>query len=118
DASFEDRAHFLRAATSAMRSVLIDHARARATDKRGGGRRREELPEELGARPRAALEMLALDEALRKLAQVDDSLHDVAQLRLFGGFSHDEIGRLRGTSSRTVERQWRAAQAWLQRELG
>jgi RNA polymerase sigma factor (TIGR02999 family) len=117
DASFEDRAHFLRAATRAMQSVLVDHARAKATEKRGGDHRREDLGEAADGAPDAALQMLALDEALGRLAAADGALHEVAQLRLFGGFSHGEIARLRGVSTRTIERLWSAAQAWLQREL-
>lgn len=117
DASFEDRAEFLRTATRAMQSILVDHARARAAEKRGGGRRREELGEAPDRERGSALQMLALDEALGRLARADDALHDVAHLKLFGGFTHDDIARLRGVSTRTIERQWSAAQTWLQREL-
>jgi RNA polymerase sigma factor (TIGR02999 family) len=111
------RSHFLRLAASAMRSVLVDHARARVADKRGGGAARITLGEtdvEI-AGPTEAL--LGLDEALRRLADVDPELARVAEMRLFGGLEHHEIASLMSVSTRTVERAWRVGRAWLQRFL-
>jgi RNA polymerase sigma factor (TIGR02999 family) len=115
---WKSRAHFLCVASAAMRSILVDHARAQAAGKRGGAGVRVPLEDEAAAGGGAGEDLIALDEALDRLAGVDAELARVANLRLFGGLSHDEVGRALGISTRTVERAWRLARAWLQRELG
>lgn len=111
------RTHFFKLASRAMRSVLVDHARARATDKRGGGAPRLEIDEADVSVDARSDTLLALDEALTKLAAVDADLARIAELRLFGGLEHGEIAETLGVSTSTVERAWKASRAWLQREL-
>lgn len=117
-ASWEDRSHFLRTATRAMQSILVDHARGRLTEKRGGAQGRVQAEVEPADPAEPAWRMIALSEAMERLEQVDAELHRVAQLRVFGGLSHQDIADLSDVSVRTVERTWRAARAWLARELG
>ena len=111
------RAHFCKLAARAMRSVLVDHARAGATDKRGGGAQQLPLDERDALTEGPNSTMLALDDALTKLQAVDAELVRVAELRLFAGLEHSEIAQVLGVSSRTVERAWKMARAWLQREM-
>lgn len=117
---FATRAQFYALASRVMRSVLVDHARRATRDKRGGGARRlsfEEL-DEGGADPgRRALEVLSLEEALRELERVEPDLCRLVELRFFGGLSHAEIAEAMDVSLRTVERNWRAARAFLSAEL-
>ena len=112
DTDWEGRRHFLRAATAAMRSILVDHARARLTQKRGGGR-----PEVLAHDPEARAELtwrvLALEEGLTRLEQAHPLPHQVAQLRIFAGLSHAEIAQVLDVTERTVERHWATAREHL-----
>jgi RNA polymerase sigma factor (TIGR02999 family) len=111
--SYADRAHFLSVASIAMRQILVDHARQNVAQKRGGGMRAETLdPDQLTAPDRDA-ELLALDEALTKLAQMDERLARTVELRYFGGLSVEETAEVLGVSARTVKRDWRAARAFL-----
>lgn len=116
--SLESRAHFLAVAATAMRSVLVDHARRRLADKRGGGQRPApiEAAAGVGAEDDGSA-MLSLHEALERLAQQDEEAAKVAELRLFAGMEHAEAARALSTSPRTIERRWRFARQWLQREL-
>jgi len=116
-ARIEGKRHFLLLATRAMRSILIDHARRRGAEKRGGARERVtvELAEVAGEV--AELDIVALNDALERLEQLDAQMAKVAELRCFGGLSSEEIAGILDVSSRTVERSWRFARAWLQREL-
>jgi len=102
-----------------MRNVLVDRARARNADRRGGGQRPVTLNAELvGGKSDCELEVLAVHEALDNLAKVDPELAKLAELRIFAGLQEQEIAAALETSLRTVERRWRLARAWLQRELG
>lgn len=102
-----------------MRNVLVDRARARNADRRGGGQRPVTLNSELvGGKGGSELEVLAVHEALEKLSKVDPELAKLAELRIFAGLQEQEIAAALETSLRTVERRWRLARAWLQRELG
>jgi len=117
---FEGRQAFFRFVSRVMRRVLIDHARAVQSEKRGGDRERISLTLALneaqdGSSP--DVDVLALDEALNRLEHVDPQLARVIEHRFFGGLKHPEIAELTGTSLRTVERQWRLARAWLYAEL-
>lgn len=116
--SLESRAHFLAVAAAAMRSVLVDHARRRLADKRGGGRRPVPIDAaaDVGAEDDGSA-MLSLHEALERLAQQDEQAAKVAELRLFAGMEHAEVARALATSARTIERRWSFARQWLQREL-
>ena len=117
DLSWRDRHAFFAAAATAMRRVLIDHARARATVKRGGGERPRTLVVEAAAVAAAqSLEpsdFLALDEAMGRLVSVDDRAAEVTRLKFFAGLDSNEIAELLGVSSRTVKRDWEFAKAWL-----
>lgn len=117
-----DRAHFFRLAASAMRSVLVDHARARRREKRGGGAARVTLRATLhdgGIQDAGAdgVDLVDLDGALSRLAALDDQLARIVELRFFGGLANAEIGATLGVSARTVERGWRVAQGWLRADL-
>lgn len=114
------RTHFFAVGARAMRRVLIDHARARGSLKRGGEWRRITLAPELGPPGGAELDpgsVLALHNALDKLAGLDDRQARIAELRFFGGLSVAEVAEVIGVSKRTVEGDWKHARVWLQREL-
>jgi RNA polymerase sigma factor (TIGR02999 family) len=111
------RAHFYGAAARAMRQVLVDHARARGAAKRGGGRARTPLDESLALYESRALDVLALDEALQRLAAADARAARIVELRFFGGLEIAEIAAALDVSVPTVERSWRMARAWLRAEL-
>jgi RNA polymerase sigma-70 factor (ECF subfamily) len=114
---FAGREPFFALASRVMRSVLVDHARAREALKRGGDRARVTLAGNEEAVDGFAVDILALDEALQRLKTLDPRLHQLVELRFFGGLNHPEIARAMGTSLRSVEREWRLARAWLHGEL-
>jgi RNA polymerase sigma factor (TIGR02999 family) len=112
------RAHFFGVAAKAMRSILVDHARARAAAKRGGPASSVRLDDahEVVA-PEATIDVLALHEALGRLAEIDARKSDLVELRYFGGLGIDEAAAVLGISAATVKREWTTARAWLKREL-
>jgi len=116
--SWETRSHFFRAAAEAMRRILVDHARSRSRLKRGGDRRRLALEDvdlaRLGTNPD---EILALDEAIRSLAELDPRAAEVVRLRFFAGLDVDETAAVMSVSRRTVLREWAFARAELLRLL-
>jgi RNA polymerase sigma factor (TIGR02999 family) len=112
--TFNDRAHFFAVAAQTMRRILIDHARARVADKRGGVQQRVSLSAVDGWNPVAHSEdLIALDKVLAKLERADPRAARVVELRFFGGLSEDEVAEALGVSTITVKRDWRAARAWL-----
>jgi RNA polymerase sigma factor (TIGR02999 family) len=112
------RTHFLAYASKAMRNLLIDHARARASAKRGGGSRRVTLVDEVvGDRALDREQLLSLNEALDRLAEHDERQARVVEMRYFGGLKVEEVAEVLGVSKRTVEGYWTHARAWLLREL-
>jgi len=113
-----ERQHFLSLAARAMRQVVIDHARAQAAQKRGGDRVQVTLSD-VGAEgdSGALVDVLALDAALQQLAALDPRRARVVELKFFGGMQNAEIAAELGTSTATVERDWRAARAWLHTQL-
>ncbi|MBB5014134.1 ECF-type sigma factor [Rehaibacterium terrae] len=114
EAQFDDRAHFFAYAASAMRSVVVDYARQRLAQKRGGDLHRvTELPEDAAGGLRLDEDMLALDTALTRLADVDARLAQVVELRYFGGLSELEIAALLQRSERSVRRDWQKARMYL-----
>lgn len=115
---WEDRAHFFSVAARAMRRILVDHARAGGRKKRGGGRARAPLEEGLVAAYEEAVDLVALDDALDRLAAVKESSARVVELRYFGGLTIDQTASVLGVSESSVEREWRYARSWLYRELG
>ncbi len=115
---WEGRDHFLRLAARAMRTVLIDHYRGKASAKRGGGRAPLESPQEpIDLTQSDPAFVIDLHDALGKLGAVDPQLEQVAEMRLFGGMEHDQIAAVLGLSTRTIERAWRTARAVLQKGL-
>lgn len=116
-ARWKDRAHFVSVAVKAMRQVLIDHFRAHDARKRGGGWRKVSLSGVEPATPAHEIDFLALEEALARLAALDARQVAVVELRFFGGLSVEEVSEVLGLSTRTIEGEWRAARAWLAREL-
>ncbi|NIR43592.1 MAG: sigma-70 family RNA polymerase sigma factor [Gemmatimonadetes bacterium] len=114
---WENRAHFYAVASRAMRQVLIDYARRRAAQKRGGDRERQTLEELPAADSIEPEELLALDAALDRLGQMDERLRKVVEYRFFGGMKEDEIADTLGVTPRTVQRDWVKARAWLHKEL-
>jgi RNA polymerase sigma factor (TIGR02999 family) len=116
DVAFEDRRHFFRVASRAMRCVLVDHASSKGRLKRAGGTR-VPLADLCASYQERAHDLVALHEALEKLERLDARLVEVVELRFFGGRTQQEVAEIQGVNVRTVERDWRAARAWLQREL-
>ena len=116
-ARFRDRAHFLAMASRVMRRLLIDHARARRAARRGGGAGTVDLTDALGISDPQADAITELDEALRRLEQVDPRQSEILEQRFFGGLSLDETAEAVGVSLATVKRELRFARAWLAAEL-
>lgn len=115
---WQNRAHFLAIAAQAMRHLLVDHARAKRRDKRGGGEIFVSLDEAATQAAGRSAEVLALDEALTRLSVVDERKSRVVELRYFGGLSNEEIAEALDISINTVTRDWNMARAWLRREIG
>ena len=115
--NWQNRAHFLAMVARLMRRVLVDAARARQAEKRGGEMVRVTFTEELAGGSDPATELVNVDEALEGLAQLDPRKGKVVELRFFGGLSLEETAEALGVSTKTVMRDWDFARAWLQREL-
>jgi len=114
---WKGRTHFLAIGAQAMRRILVDHARYKQRAKRGGGRIRIQLSEQIALSPERDEDLLALDEALVKLTEVDPRQATIVELRFFGGLNVTEVAEVLGVSKRTVESEWTAVRAWLRREL-
>ena len=113
-AKFEDRAHFFAYAASSMRSVVVDYARSRLARKRGGDLKRvADIPEEVEGNLRLDEDMLALNDALEKLAAADERLAQVVEMRYFAGLSELEIAELLQRSERSIRRDWQKARLYL-----
>ena len=113
----ESRAQFLAFAANLMRRVLVDHARGRHAQKRGGDVVFVPLEDLVGTIPSPDVDLLALDEAMKELAEMDPEGCRVVELRFFAGLTHQQIADLDGVSLSSVRRKWRAAKLWLFREL-
>src|SRR2546423_2556328 len=114
---WQNRAHFFAVAAQVMRHILIDHARSYAYAKRGGGARKVPLDEAAALNDQRAEELIALDDALKALATLDARKSRIIELRFFGGLSIEETAEAMNISPITVTREWRAAKAWLRREM-
>lgn len=114
---WQNRAHFFGVAAQAMRAILVDYARSRQYAKRGGGAQAVELDEAATVSGERAAELVALDDALKALAQVDPRKSRVVEMRYFGGLSVEETAEVLKVSPDTVMRDWRLAKTWLRREL-
>jgi RNA polymerase sigma factor (TIGR02999 family) len=113
DFNLNGQRHFFFAAARAMRDILVEQARSKAGPKRGGGRRRLELSENLATAEPTAANVLAVSEALDELEQEDPLKAQLVQLRYFAGMSMEETARVLGISERTAHRHWRFVKAWL-----
>jgi RNA polymerase sigma-70 factor, ECF subfamily len=114
---WENRAHFFAISAQIMRRILIDHARRHAYAKRGGGAQKVSLDETAIVASDPASDMLLLDEALTRLAEMDPRRGQVVELRYFGGLNNEEIAGVLKISENTVTRDWNMARAWLYQEL-
>jgi RNA polymerase sigma-70 factor (ECF subfamily) len=114
--SWQNRSHFYRLAAHLMRRILVDHAREVNASKRAKGQK-VALDESLAYSKEKPSELLAIDEALGRLAETEPRLGQVVELRFFGGCSEEEIAGILGVSARTVKRDWKLARAWLYAEL-
>ena len=115
--SFRGRNHFFAATALAMRHVLVDRARARARQKRGGGQQRVDLTSDPAVEGPDAVDLVALDDALTKLAAVSARRAQVVELRYFAGLGNREVAEVLGIGEATVERDWQFAKAWLKRAI-
>jgi RNA polymerase sigma-70 factor, ECF subfamily len=112
-----DRAHFLAVTATAMRRILVDYARRRTASKRGAGSRPLPLDEAVALADERAQEMLDLDEALSRLAMLNERLARVVECRFFGGLTTEETAAALDVTPRTIERDWAKAKSWLYQEL-
>jgi RNA polymerase sigma factor (TIGR02999 family) len=117
DARWENRVHFFAAAARVMRHILIDYARARISEKRGGELVKLSLDEACQLSDEKSAELIALDEALKMLAEMDEQKARIVEMRYFGGMSNEEIAAAMGIGTATVTRAWRTAKAWLQTQI-
>ena len=115
--NWQGRTHFFAVGAQAMRRILVEHARSRRREKRGGDRQRVELDEGAALAPERGVDLLDLDEALKRLEALDERQARVVELRFFGGLNMEEVAQALGVSKRTAEGDWRMARAWLHREL-
>jgi RNA polymerase sigma factor (TIGR02999 family) len=117
-AQWQNRAHFFGIAANLMRQILVDHARQRSADKRGGSQlQRLSLTQAERLVKQEELDVLALNEALERLAEFDPQQTRIVELKFFGGLTIEETAEVLGVSHATVEREWKLARAWLRREL-
>jgi RNA polymerase sigma-70 factor (ECF subfamily) len=117
DADYRSRGHFMAIAAMVMRRILVSHAEKRAAAKRGGGAARIPLDDELGAGGERSIDLIALDEAMNKLAQLDPRKAKVVEQRFFAGIEMSHIAENLGVSLSTVKRDWEYARTWLMREI-
>lgn len=117
DVRWQNRAHFFGVASQMIRRILVDHARAHQTAKRGGGVYTLALDDALGAEQKRDLDLVALDDALNGLASLDPQQARIVELRFFTGLTIEETAEVVGISPATVKRDWNTAKAWLFREL-
>ena len=113
---WQNRAHFFGVAAQLMRRILVDHARSRLRAKRGGRIQMVSLPEQLGVANEVE-EVIALDDALKNLAEMDPRKSQIVEMKFFGGLSTEEVAEVLKVTTRTVEREWRKAKAWLHRAI-
>lgn len=115
--SWQSRAHFFGLAANMMRRVLVDYARAHASEKRGGAAVRLSIEDVQIPLEQRAADLIALDEALERLAEFDQRKSQIVEMRFFGGLTDEEIAEVLQVSTRTVLRDWKTARLWLYREL-
>jgi len=114
---WQNRSHFFATSATVMRRILVDHARAHQANKREGLRDAISLDDALVVSPARSTQLIALDNALERLAKLEFRRSRIVELRFFGGMSEEETGAVLGISARTVKRDWRVAKAWLYNEV-
>ena len=114
---WQDRAHFFAVSARVMRHILIDHARSHRYTKRGGGAQHLQLDDAEAVGYERAVELVALDDALTRLAKLDERKSKIVELRFFGGLSVEETAEVIKVAPVTVMREWRIAKAWLHKEI-
>jgi RNA polymerase sigma factor, sigma-70 family/RNA polymerase sigma factor, TIGR02999 family len=117
DIDWQGRAHFFAVASQMMRRILVDHARRAHAGKRGGDWNQEPLDAAFLYAETRPVELIALDEALQRLSEIDSRQCRIVELRFFGGLSVEEAAEVLGVSERTIKREWSVARAWLYGEL-
>lgn len=117
DVGWQNRSHFFAVCAQVMRSLLVDRARARYALKRGGGLRQVELDDAAAQSPTRDEQLLALDECLDRLAEIDPRKSRIVEMRYFGGMSVEEAAQVLNVSPITIKREWSKARAWLYREM-
>jgi RNA polymerase sigma factor (TIGR02999 family) len=118
DVKWQNRAHFFAIASKVMRRILLDHAKAQLRAKRGGNTQQVSLSEVFISSVKPSTELIALDDALNKLAEFDVQKSNIVEMRYFGGLRMEEIAEVLGISVVSVKRHWSMAKAWLRREVG
>jgi RNA polymerase sigma-70 factor (ECF subfamily) len=113
---WQNRAHFFGVAAQLMRRILVDHARSRSRAKRGGGAQMVSLAGQ-ALISKEVTEVIALDDALKNLAEMDPRKSQIVEMKFFGGLTTEEVAEVLKVTSRTVEREWRKAKAWLNRAI-
>lgn len=114
---WKNRAHFFGVAAQLMRRILVEHARAHHAQKRGGAAPRLSIEEVVNHFPQKELTLVALDDSLQELERLDQRQSKIVELRFFGGLTTQETAEVLGLSTATIEREWRAARAWLHSQL-
>jgi RNA polymerase sigma-70 factor, ECF subfamily len=115
---WRNRAHFFAIASKLMRRILLDHARTQLRTKRGGGAQHLTLTDAVGQSDERPIDLIVLDQALDKLAEIDPQKTQIVEMRYFGGLSVEEIAEVLKVAPGTVARHWALAKAWLRREIG
>jgi len=116
--SWQDRAHFFAVASQTMRHILVDHARGRGRQKRGGGARQVSLDDAISfPSQKNEVDLVVLDDALRALAEIDEQQSRIVELRFFGGLTVEETAVVLRISPATIKREWRIAKAWLHKRI-
>jgi RNA polymerase sigma factor (TIGR02999 family) len=118
ESHWDNRRHFFAAAAESMRRILVENARRKQTDKRGGGWQRRDLDADALVAPEPNVDLLALDAALHRLAEHDPLKARLVELRYFAGLTGEQAAAVLGISASSVDRQWVYTRAWLRRELG
>jgi RNA polymerase sigma factor (TIGR02999 family) len=115
--TWQNRAHFFAVAAQVMRRILVDHARKRSAQKRGGGMTKLSLDEAVSFAQEREVDLVALDDALKSLAQLDEAQSKIVELRFFGGLTIEETAEALSISPATVKREWTLAKAWLHKTI-
>ena len=117
EVDWRGRSHFFAVSAKTMRHILVDHAREKAAQKRGGNRQRIPLDDDIALSPEREEDVLAVDEALNTLAEIDEQRASIVEMRFFSGMTVKEVATVLGVSEKTVGREWAATRLWLRKYL-